>query len=72
MFAFYLHFSTLAAQSHYPCGVPMLKKSSLLASAPVIGMTIKSEDYRTSLIFIMVFPLYITQQCSSIRIIQYF
>jgi len=50
MFAFYLHFSTLAAQSHYPCGVPMLKKSSLLASAPVIGMTIKSEDYRTLLL----------------------
>ena len=56
MFAFYALFSTLAAQSHYPCDLLVLKKSSLLASAPVVGVTIKSEYYRALLVSFLNFP----------------
>ena len=49
----------------------MLKLTFTFSIRPVIGVTIKSEDYRTSLIFIMVFPPYIAEQCSIIKTIQY-
>jgi hypothetical protein len=46
MFAFYAIFSTLNNAVTLSMLCALLKKTSLLASAPVIGVTIKSEDYR--------------------------
>ncbi len=46
MFAFYAVFSTLSNAVTLSMLFALLKKSSLLASAPVVGVTIKSEYYR--------------------------
>jgi len=46
MFAFYPVFSTLSNAVTLSMLLALLKKTSLLASAPVVGVTIKSEYYR--------------------------
>ena len=46
MFAFYAVFSTLSIAVTLSLSVALAKKSSLLAFAPVVGVTIKSEYYR--------------------------
>ncbi len=46
MFAFYAVFSTLGNAVTLSMLFALLKKSSLLAFAPVVGVTIKSEYYR--------------------------
>jgi hypothetical protein len=56
MFAFYPVFSTLSNAVTLSLLFALLKKTSLLASAPVVGVTIKSEDYRALQVFFL-YPL---------------
>jgi len=59
MFAFYAIFSTLNNAVTLSMLCALLKKTSLLASAPVVGVTIKSEDYRALPMFFscLFFPI---------------
>ncbi|WP_038343397.1 hypothetical protein [Acinetobacter sp. A47] len=55
MFAFYPVFSTLGNAVTLSLLFALLKKTLLLATAPVIGVTIKSQDYRALPMFFSVF-----------------